>query len=147
VQVDVRGDVLRDWCALDLAGPDLEQLEADVACPPQLRRRRRQQRLGKFDKASNQPQRPLAECKLRASRCAEKIGREPVRRASGWNRRRIPNPESRIPDIGKQQRRSAGGNDAPVNLCYFKVGVDRCLHRDDVIVTAEAIDEGTKIRK
>jgi hypothetical protein len=34
-----------------------------------------------------------------------------------------------------------------VNLRYLKVGVDRCLHRDNVIVTAEALDERTEIGK
>jgi hypothetical protein len=29
----------------------------------------------------------------------------------------------------------------------FEVGTDGGLHRDDVVVTAKAIDEGSKVRK
>jgi hypothetical protein len=34
-----------------------------------------------------------------------------------------------------------------VNLRDFEVGIDRCLDRDDVIVTAETVDERAEIGK
>ena len=111
---------------------DLDQLAADVARAPQRRRRRRQQRLGQLDEPPDQPQRPLAERQLGAAGGAEQIGDE---------------PEIGALDVGEEQRRSAGRDDAAVNLGGFEMGIDRRLHRDDVVVTAELVDEGAEIGK
>jgi hypothetical protein len=60
---------------------------------------------------------------------------------------RIPNPESRIPDVREEQGRSTGCDHPPVDFRNFEMTVDRSLDRDDVIVTAEAVDEGAEIWK
>ena len=55
---------------------DAQQLDADIARAPQLRRRRRQQRFGQVHEPLDQPQRALAEGELGAPRGAEQIGDE-----------------------------------------------------------------------
>jgi hypothetical protein len=32
-----------------------------------------------------------------------------------------------------------------VDFGYFEIGIDRCLHRDEVVVTAKLVDEGAEV--
>ena len=82
-------------------GADLQQFQADVARAPQLRRRRRQERLGEMHDALDERERARAERELRAARRAEQVGDERKRRAL---------------DVGEQQRRPAGGDHAAMDL-------------------------------
>ena len=127
-----RRDALDDRPALHAPRADLEQLAADVARAPQLAGRRRQQRLGQLDEPPNQPQRPLAERQLGAARGAEQIGDQ---------------PEVGALDVGEEQRRTAGGDHAAVDLRRFEMRIDRRLHRDEVVVTAKLVDERAEIGK
>jgi len=61
---------------------DAERLLRDVACPPQLGRGRRHDRLGKLDDPLDQSQRPCAERQFGATRRAEEVGDEGKRRAA-----------------------------------------------------------------
>ena len=72
------------------------------------------------------------ERELGAAGAAEQIRRQPERRAS---------------DVREQQRRSARGDDATVDLGDLEIGVDRRIHRDDGRVTAEEVDEGAEVWK
>ena len=49
--------------------------------------------------------------------------------------------------VGEEQRRSAGGDHAPMNLGDLEVGIDGSVHRDEIVVTAESIDERAEIGK
>ena len=111
---------------------DLEQLAADVARAPQLRRRRRQQRLGQLDEPPDEAQRPLAERQLGPPRRAEQIGDE---------------AEVGALDVGEEQRRTAGGDHAPVDFRDLEVRIDRGVDRDDRRVTVEAVDERLEDRE
>ena len=112
--------------------PTLKQLAADVARVPQLAGCRRQERLGQLHDAANEPERPLAEGQLGAARRAEQIGDE---------------PEVRALDVGEEQRRTARGNHAAVNLRHLEMRIDRRFDRDKVVVTAKLVDERAEIGK
>ena len=125
IEAHVGRDVLGDRTALHASRADLQQLETDVARAPQLGRCRRQQRLGQLHDAANQPERPLAERQLRASSGAEQV-RDEAEAGSG--------------DVGEEQRRAAGGDDASMDLGGFEMAIDGRVHRDDVAVTLEEAD-------
>ena len=72
-----RRDALGDRARRHPRMPTFSSSSADVARAPQLAGRRRQQRLGQLDEASNQPERPLAERQLGAPRGAEQVGDQP----------------------------------------------------------------------
>ena len=108
----------------------LEQLEADVACAPELCRRRRHDRLDQLHDSSNQAQRPLAERHLGPPGGPEQIGDE---------------AEVGSLDVGKEQRRSAARDDAPMDLRDFEMWIDLRLHRDEVIVTAKLVEKGAEV--
>ena len=82
--------------------------------------------LGELDEPPDQTQRPLAECHLGAARRAEQVGDE---------------PEIRALDVGEEERRSAGGDDAAMDLGDFEMGSTGGLDRDESFVAAELIDE------
>ena len=71
--------------------------------------------------ALDQPERALAKRQLGASRRAEQVRRQPERRTF---------------DLGEQQGRPAGGDDAPVNLGDFEVRIDGSVDGDEVTVAA-----------
>ena len=116
----------------DAAAADLDQLETNVARAPQPGCARGKQRLGQLHEASDQTQRPVAERQFRPARSAEQIRDQ---------------PEVGAGDIGEQQRRAAGRDDAPMNLGDFQSRVDGGFDRDEVAVPAEALDERTEVGK
>ena len=109
---------------------DLQQIEADVAGAPQLRRRRRQDRLGQVDDALDERERPRAERELGAPRGAEQVGDERKVRAL---------------HVGEQQRRPAGGDHAAMDLGGFEVRIDRRADLDEIPIAAELIEERSQI--
>ena len=106
--------------------------QRDVARAPQLGRRRRQQRLGEMHEPLDQPQRPLAERQLGAAGGAEQIGDE---RKVGAG------------DVGEEQRRTAGGDDAAMDLRGLEIGIDRRGDLDEVVVAAQPIEKRAEIGK
>ena len=125
-------DAIDDRPALHAPRADLEQLATDIARVPQLSGCRRQQRLGEMNEATNQPQRPLSERHLGAASRAEEIGDE---------------PEVRARDVGEEQRRTARGDHAAVNLRGFEMRIDRRFDRDEVVVTAKLVEKRAKVRE
>ena len=47
----------------------------------------------------------------------------------------------------EEERWTAGGDHATMNLRDFQMGINSRLHRDEVFVTAEPLDEGAQIRE
>ena len=70
----------------------------------------------------DQSKRPLAKGELGTAGGAEEIRDEPERRAL---------------DVGEQQRRATGRDHAAVDLGGLERRIDRRIHRDDRVVTAE----------
>ena len=112
--------------------PTLSSSQADVARAPQLAGVGGSSVSASSHEPPDQPQRPLAERQLGAPRGAEQVGDE---------------PEVRALDVGEEQRRTAGGDHAAMDLGDLEVRIDRRLHRDDVVVTAEAVDERAEVGK
>ena len=50
-------------------------------------------------------------------------------------------------DVGEQQRRSTGGNDAAMNLRRFEIGIDGHLDGDEVAQLPETMQERSEIGK
>ena len=103
---------------------------------------------------SRAPQRPAAlggssVSASSTSRRTRRIGRSPnassARRAVP--KRLVTSRKSDRATLVKISAGPAGGDDATVNLGGFEVGIDRRLHRDDVVVTAELVEEGAQIGK
>ena len=103
-----------------------------VARPPQLRRRRRQQCLGQLDQTPDELQRARPEGELRPAGGPEQVGDERKRRAG---------------DVRKEQRRPAGGDDPPVDLCGLENRVDRRFDDRQIVVTLQSVDERSQVGK
>ena len=112
------------------ASADLEQFHPYVARTPQLCGGGRHDCLDELDDASNQTERALTERHLGAASRAEQVGDE---------------SKSRTLDVGEEERGSAAGNDAPMNLCDLEMGIDLGLHRDEVPVTAKLVEKSAEV--
>jgi hypothetical protein len=132
IEAHIRRHMLGHRTAAHATRADFQQLDADVSRGPQLSRRRRQQRFGELHDTSDEPQRPFAERELGATCGPEQIGDQSERRAL---------------HVGEEQRRSAGGDHTPMDLGNFEVGIDGSVHRNDIVVTAESLDERAEIGK
>src|SRR5439155_13730375 len=77
----------------------------------------------------------------RAPRGAEEIGDEPEWRPGSGIR------DAGSDDVREQQRGTTSGDHTAVDFRGFEMTIDRRLHRDDVVVTLEAIDECAEIRE
>ena len=130
IEPDVRRDHFAHRAGRDPLRADLEQIEANVAGAPELRRRRRQQRFSQVHEALDEGERPRAERQLGATRGAEQVGDE----------RKI-----RALHVREQQRRPAGGDHAPMNLRGFEVGIDRRADFNELPIAAKLIEEGAEI--
>jgi len=130
IKANLRGHAIDNGALRHPPSPDLEQIQRDVARTPQCWRARRHKGFGELDGAPHESQRPLAEGPFRTTRGAEQV---------------CDQTEIGSSDVVEKQRRSPGGDDAAVNLGRFKMGIDHCLHRDDIVVTAKLIDERPQI--
>ncbi len=130
IEADVVGDDLGDRTARPALQADLQQFEADVACAPELGRRRRQHGLGQLHEPLDQPERPLAERQLGAARGAEQVR----------DQRKI-----RARDVAEEQRRPAGGDHAAMDLGRFEIRIHRRVYLDDVVGAAEVVDERAEV--
>jgi hypothetical protein len=81
---------------------------------------------------ANQPKRSLAKRHLGTASGAEEIRDQ---------------PEAGTFDVGEKQRGTASGNDAPVDLRSFEMGIDLRFDRDKVVVTAKLVEKYAEIRK
>ena len=102
--------------------PTLSRSRPTSRAAPQLRRRRRQDRLGEVNQPVDQTKRPLAERELGASRRSEQIRDE---------------REVRIRDVAKHERRTVGRDHAAMNLRRLLRRIDRGIDEDDVVVATE----------
>jgi len=124
--------MLDNRTALNASRADFQQLGAHVSRTPELSGRRREQRLRQLYDPSYQPQRALAEGKFRTAGRTKQV-RDQTKRRPG--------------DVGEQQRRTAGRDDAPMNLGDFEVAIDGRVNGDDVAVGAKTVDERSEIWK
>ena len=79
---------------------------------------------------SDQPERPLTECELGTAGCAEEIRDQ---------------REVGALDVAEDQRRTARGDHAPMDLRGLEIRVDRCGHLDDVARAAKDVDERAEV--
>ena len=80
--------------------------------------------------AADQLQRAVAEGELRTARRAEQVRGQ---------------PEFRSRHVREEQRGAARRDDAAVNLRHFETRVHWSVHRHQVAIATQAIDERTKI--
>jgi hypothetical protein len=109
---------------------DLEQLESDVPRAPQACGARREQFVSELNDPPDQLHGPVTECDFRPARRSEQVGDE---------------PEIRPNHVCKEECRSAGGDDAPMDLGDFESWAYRGLDGDEIVRATELIDEGSKV--
>ena len=130
VEADVVGDDVDDRPVASPPQPDPRQIAEEAARPPQLRRRRRQDRLGGVHELFDQRVRARPEGQAGAARRPEQVRDQRKARAA---------------DVREQQRRPAGGNHAAMDLGGFLVGVDGSGDLDQVAIAPQTVEEGSEI--
>ena len=110
--------------------PDSQGLERDVARAPELRGRRRQERLGQLDDPADELARPAPERELGAPSRAEQVGDERQLGAA---------------HAGEEERRAAGRDHAAVDLGGLEPRIDFGVDDTQLAEPPQLVQKGAQV--